>query len=50
MPQFMAGMEAVVKIAGESNVTIAETNEQMKAMITRFDGYFGDVAGLEHEN
>jgi len=50
MRQFMAGMEAVVKIAGESNVMIAETNEQMKAMITRFDGYFGDAAGLEHEN
>jgi len=48
--QFMAGMEAVVKIAGESNVTIAETNDQMKALVTRFDGYFGDAAGLEHEN
>jgi phosphoribosylcarboxyaminoimidazole (NCAIR) mutase len=48
--QFMAGMEAVVKIAGESNVMIAETNEHMKAMITRFDSYFGDAAGLEHEN
>ena len=48
--KFLAGMEAVVKIAGESNVMIAETNEQMKAMITRFDGYFGDAAGLEHEN
>jgi phosphoribosylcarboxyaminoimidazole (NCAIR) mutase len=48
--EYMAGMEAVVKISGESNITIAETNEQMKAMITRFDSYFGDAAGLEHEN
>ena len=50
MRQMLAAMEATVRIAGESNVMIAETNEQMKAMITRFDSYFGDAAGLEHEN
>jgi methyl-accepting chemotaxis protein len=50
MRQMLAAMEATVKIAGESNVRIAETNEQMKALITRFDKHFGDSAGLEYDN
>jgi len=48
--QMMAGMEAVVKIAGESNLAIAETNQQMKQMMSKFDSYFGDTGGLEHTN
>jgi len=50
MRQMLAAMEATVKIAGESNVRIAETNEQMQALITRFDKHFGDSAGLEYDN
>jgi molybdopterin-guanine dinucleotide biosynthesis protein len=50
MRKFLAGMEAVVKIAGESNVAIAETNEQLKELRSKFDTYFGDSAGLEHNN
>ena len=48
--QMLAGMEAVVKIAGESNLAIAETNQQMKEMMSKFDSYFGDTGGLERLN
>src|SRR6478735_8374618 len=44
LSQMMAGMQAVVKIAGESNLAIAETNQQMKEMMSKFDSYFGDTA------
>jgi transposase-like protein len=50
MRQFMAAMEAVVKIAGENNVAINETNEHLKTLIAKFDTHFGDSAGLEYDN
>jgi hypothetical protein len=48
--ELKAGMEAVVRIAGENNVSITESNAQMKELMSKFDSYFGDAAGLEHEN
>lgn len=48
--EFMVGMQSVVKIAGESNVAINETNEHLKILIAKFDTHFGDSAGLEYDN
>jgi hypothetical protein len=48
--EFMGGMQSVVKIAGESNVAINETNEHLKTLIAKFDSHFGDSAGLEYDN
>jgi len=50
MRQFMGAMESVVKIAGENNVAINETNEHLKTLIAKFDTHFGDSAGLEYDN
>ena len=48
--EFMVGMQSVVKIAGENNVAINETNEHLKILIAKFDSHFGDSAGLEYDN
>jgi hypothetical protein len=50
MRQFLAGMDAVVKISGENQVAINETNEHLKTLIAKFDSHFGDAAGLEYDN
>lgn len=50
MRKFMEGMEAVVKISGDNNVAINETNEHLKKVIAKFDTHFGDAAGLEYDN
>jgi len=50
MGQFIAGMQSVVKTAGDNNVAINETNEHLKTLIAKFDSHFGDSAGLEYDN
>jgi ABC-type transporter Mla subunit MlaD len=50
MGQFIAGMQSVVKTAGDNNVAINETNEHLKTLIAKFDNHFGDPAGLEYDN
>jgi ABC-type transporter Mla subunit MlaD len=50
MGQFIAGMQSVIKTAGDNNVAINETNEHLKALIAKFDSHFGDSAGLEYDN
>lgn len=48
--EFMVGMQSVVKIAGDSNIAINETNEHLKILNAKFDSHFGDSAGLEYDN
>ena len=48
--EFMVGMKNVVKIAGDNNVAINETNEHLKTLIAKFDTHFGDSAGLKYDN
>ena len=45
-----AGMEAIVKGCGQTNLTLDENTERMKALLTKVESYFGDSAGLEFEN
>jgi hypothetical protein len=45
-----AGMEAIVKGCGQTNLTVNENTERMKALLTKVESYFGDSAGLEFEN
>ena len=47
---YLVAMESVIKIAGENNLAINETNEQMRELMSKFDSYFGDSSGLEHNN
>ena len=44
------GMELVVKGANENNLALKETNDQMKALLTRVEAYFGNATGLEYDN
>lgn len=45
-----AGMEVVVKTSAETNATINENSERMKALLTKVESYFGTGAGLEYDN
>jgi DNA repair exonuclease SbcCD ATPase subunit len=50
MREITAGMEAVVKAAGENNTSLNETNERMKALLSKVESYFGSPSGLEYDN
>jgi ABC-type transporter Mla subunit MlaD len=48
--ELIAGMEMVIKGAGENNLAITENNERTKALLDKVESYFGNPAGLEYDN
>lgn len=44
------GLDVVVKTSAETNATINENSERMKALLTKVESYFGTGAGLEYDN
>ena len=48
--EITAGMEAIVKGCGQTNLTLNENTERMNALLTKVESYFGNSAGLEFEN
>jgi ABC-type transporter Mla subunit MlaD len=48
--EIAAGMEAIVKASAETNATINENSERLKALVTKVESYFGAGEGLEYDN
>ena len=43
-------MQALIKSNADTNVTINENTEKMKALLAKVESYFGSGEGLEFEN
>lgn len=48
--EIAAGMDVIVKTSAETNATINENSERMKALLTKVESYFGSGEGLEYDN
>ena len=45
-----AGLEVIMKTSAETNASIDENGERMKALLTKVESYFGTGEGLEYDN
>jgi len=45
-----AGLEVIMKTSAETNASIDENSERMKALLTKVESYFGSGEGLEYDN
>jgi hypothetical protein len=43
-------LQTVLTAFAETHATISENTERLEKVITKMESYFGDGAGLEHEN
>ena len=50
LKELSTAIQTLVKASAESNVTINENSERMKALLTKVESYFGSTSGLDYDN
>ena len=50
LKEIAAGMEALIKANADTNATVSENSQQMKALLAKVDSYFGTTSGLDYDN